>query len=32
MPSGERRQFLADFARKMRELPDGAKIDIKWTK
>ena len=24
MPSGERRQFLADFAKQMRELPDGA--------
>jgi hypothetical protein len=30
--SDERRQFLADFAKQMRELPEGGKIDIKWTK
>lgn len=29
--SGERRRFLADFAKQIRDLPDGAKIDIKWT-
>lgn len=31
IPGAERRRFLADFAKQMRELPDGAKLDIKWT-
>ncbi|HZZ77728.1 MAG TPA: hypothetical protein VFE62_04360 [Gemmataceae bacterium] len=32
LPSEERRRFLAEFAKYMRDLPDGSKIDIRWTR
>jgi hypothetical protein len=31
LPAEERRRFLAEFAKQIRDLPDGAKIDVRWT-
>ncbi len=30
IPADERHQFLADFARQIRDVPDGGEIKVKW--